>query len=85
MAKRKLTPAQKEELIRLHNEGDYGLASRLAVHYGVSANYACILAARRAEKEKIRPPRKPREMTEEQRRKWARAQLIGPINTRGPE
>lgn len=72
MAKRKITPAQCQELLRLYSEQGYAASSAYARQIGVSPNYASVLAHREL-KPKIdrRIPRKSG--------KWQRAVEIGPV------
>jgi predicted transcriptional regulator len=82
MAKRKLTAAQRAELVRLHNKKP-ALATQKAKELGVSPNYGCILAGRIAVSKMDRrtvAAREQRKMSAEERKKWDRAIAAGPIN-----
>ena len=64
----KLTPAQRDELIRRAEEGGYGTSKDYAREIGVSPNYGLVLLKRTG--------RKPRRHSE----RWARAVAAGPVS-----
>ena len=82
MAKRKLTDAQRAELARLYEEGGYSASRWRAIELGVSPNYGAILAERAAHIAADRPKRgRPRKLSKQACKKWARAVAAGPVNT----